>query len=316
MTAQLLLSGFIALITSAQADVSVSTPRAPTVSPSASINEAKVLTGNGLFTKGIEGPAVDADGNLYVVNFAKSGTIGVVKAGSNKPELFTTLPDGGVSNSIRFNAKKEMLVADRIKHQLLKIDLQSKAIVVVATNKDFNQPNDFTVSRSGDIYFSDPSWSSKKKGNIWLLTTDGKFSIVGQDLKAVNGIELSPDESKLYFTESISGALYSFDLKDHKLTNKKLVYQFKKDTVDGIKVDMSGAIYAVRIGEGKVDRISPDGKLLSTIQLHGKEPTNLTFGGKDGKTLFITIRDHGNIEAFQTNEAGRDWNLLHQSQAK
>lgn len=296
MTGKLLLSGLIAFSTSAQADVSAS---------------AEVFTSQGLFTKGIEGPAVDKDGNLYVVNFEKSGTIGVVKSGSNKPELFITLPDGGISNSIRFNTKYEMLVADRIKHQILKIDLKSKTITVIATNKDFNQPNDFTVSKSGDLYLSDPSWSSKKKGHIWLLTSDGKFSIIGKDLKAVNGIELSPDESKLYFTESISGGLYSFDLKDRKLTNKKLLYQFKKDTVDGIKVDSAGVIYAVRIGEGKVDRISPEGKLLSSIQLHGKEPTNLTFGGIDGKTLFITIRDQGNIETFKTTVPGRDWHLLH-----
>ncbi|MDG0817104.1 SMP-30/gluconolactonase/LRE family protein [Bdellovibrio svalbardensis] len=272
--------------------------------------QSQAISEKGLFTKGIEGPAVDVNGNLYVVNFNKPGTIGILQP-KQQPALWITLPEGSISSSIRFNATHEMLVADYRKHQILKIDLSSKKTSVFAKNSEMNQPNDFAIAKNGDLYLSDPSWSSKKPGRIWTLDQNKKFHSLATDLKAVNGIDLSPDETKLYFTESISGGLYVYDLKDQQLTNKKLLYQFKKDTVDGIRVDMAGTIYVARITEGRIDRISPAGKLLNSIQTKGKEPNNMAFGGPDGKTLYVTIRDLGNIESFTVPEAGREWKLQH-----
>ena len=40
--------------------------------------KAKDLTGEGTFTSGIEGPAVDRNGNLFAVNFREQGTVGIV----------------------------------------------------------------------------------------------------------------------------------------------------------------------------------------------------------------------------------------------
>lgn len=272
----------------------------------ADLFKSEVVSKPGLFSKGIEGPATDSAGNVYTVNFSKLGTIGIMKPGQ-QPELWLELPQGSIGNALRLSPFGDLLVADRSKHQILKIDIKTKTISIVSTNSEMNQPNDLAVAKNGDIYLSDPSWSSKRDGKIWLLDHNKKFTALASHLKAANGIDLSPDESKLYFTESISGGLYVFDLKDHKLTNKKLLYQFKKDTVDGIKVDTAGTIYVVRIGEGKVDRVSAEGKLLTTIPLKGKDPTNLTFGGSDGKTLFITIRDQGTIESFRVPEPSREW---------
>ena len=42
------------------------------------------------FTSGIEGPACDADGNIFAVNFARQGTIGIVTPGG-KPVIFYTI---------------------------------------------------------------------------------------------------------------------------------------------------------------------------------------------------------------------------------
>ena len=61
------------------------------------------MTPSGEYTFGIEGPAVDLDGNLFVVNFGKPGTIGKLPAGGAVSELFTALPEGSVGNAIRFD---------------------------------------------------------------------------------------------------------------------------------------------------------------------------------------------------------------------
>lgn len=270
--------------------------------------KSQQITKNNLFTKGIEGPAVDKNGNLYAVNFLKAGTIGKVTP-TGEATLWMELPQGSVSSAIRFNTKGEMLVADYKLHRILKMDLSSKQITFLGTSLELQQPNDFTVSRSGSLFLSDPSWQSPQKGGIWLVE-NGKFKKLATNLKAVNGIDLSPDEKKLYFTESIQGGLWAFDVKRNTLRNKKLLYQFKSDTVDGLRVDQRGTIYVARIGEGKIDCISPEGKLLRSIKLLGKEPTNLAFGGPDGKTVYTTIRDTGAIESFRVDEPGREWMLF------
>jgi signal peptidase len=64
---------------------------------------SRQLTPSGEYTGGIEGPAVDAAGTLYVVNFGRQGTIGKLRSGATRSELFTTLPSGSIGNGIRFD---------------------------------------------------------------------------------------------------------------------------------------------------------------------------------------------------------------------
>src|SRR5688572_7466877 len=73
--------------------------------------KAEAFTEPGLFTEGIEGPACDRDGNVYVVNFAQQGTIGRVSP-EGKVELFVKLPEGSIGNGIVFDRRGRMFVAD------------------------------------------------------------------------------------------------------------------------------------------------------------------------------------------------------------
>src|SRR4051794_13199251 len=82
---------------------------------------SQALTPAGEYTFGIEGPAVDSNGKLYVVNFGRQGTIGKLPAGASQSELFTTLPEGSVGNAIRFDRDGRMFVADYKKHSILRI---------------------------------------------------------------------------------------------------------------------------------------------------------------------------------------------------
>src|ERR1700730_5300373 len=73
--------------------------------------QSQQVTPAGEYTFGIEGPAVDARGNLYVVNFGKPGTIGKLAPGAAQSELFAVLPEGTVGNAIRFDPHGRMFVA-------------------------------------------------------------------------------------------------------------------------------------------------------------------------------------------------------------
>lgn len=58
--------------------------------------QSRQVTPAGEYTLGIEGPAVDQEGNLYVVNLGKPGTIEKLAAGAMQSELFAVLPEGSV----------------------------------------------------------------------------------------------------------------------------------------------------------------------------------------------------------------------------
>ncbi len=82
------------------------------------------LTAPKTFTGGVEGPAVDKAGNLYAVNFAREGTIGIITP-SGQQGIFIELPNKSIGNGIRFNSNGEMLIADYTNHNILKVDMQS-----------------------------------------------------------------------------------------------------------------------------------------------------------------------------------------------
>src|SRR5258708_7550531 len=93
------------------------------------------------FTPGIEGPACDADGNVYVVNYAKQQTIGKVTP-KGKAEVWVTLPGKSTGNGIVFDKAGMMYVADYVEHNVLKIDPKTKTVTVFAHEPKMNQPND------------------------------------------------------------------------------------------------------------------------------------------------------------------------------
>src|SRR5262245_57372275 len=92
---------------------------------------AKAFTAEKSFTAGIEGPACDAKGNIYVVNFAEQQTIGKVTP-DGKSEVWVKLPGKCTGNGIVFDRKGSMYVADYVEHNVLLIDPETKKISIFA----------------------------------------------------------------------------------------------------------------------------------------------------------------------------------------
>ncbi len=262
-----------------------------------------------VFTQGIEGPAVDAQGNLYAVNFAQEGTIGIVDKKDNA-QLFVTLPAGSTGNGIRFDRKGFMYVADYSGHNVLKIDPKTKAISVHAHSDKMNQPNDIAIAESGVIYASDPKWADST-GNLWKIATDGTVTLLEANMGTTNGVEVSTDEKHLYVNESVQRNVWKYDIdkKTGAIKNKRLLIQFSDHGLDGMRCDVDGNLYIARYAAGEVTVVSPHGTVLERIKLKGQKPTNVAFGGVDGKTVYVTLQDRGAIETFRSERAGREWLL-------
>jgi sugar lactone lactonase YvrE len=265
------------------------------------------LTADSSFTNGAEGPAVDLDGNIYAVNFSKEGTIGKITP-EGVGSIFKELPNGSVGNGIRFNSKGEMMIADYTNHNILKIAMvDTNEITVYAHESTMSQPNDIAIDSKDRLYASDPNWKAGT-GRIWRIDTDGKVNLLADSMGTTNGIEVSPDEKTLYVNESVQRNVWAFDLSANgEISNKRLLINFPDFGMDGMRCDIAGNLYITRHGKGVVAKVSPEGKLIREITLKGKLASNIAFGGKDGKTAYITLQDRGNMEQFKVEEPGREW---------
>lgn len=268
---------------------------------------AKDFTAENLFSSNIEGPAFDKDGNLYVVNFEKDGTVGSIRK-DGTGEIFVTLPEGSIANSIQFSRKGgDMFLADFKGHKVLKVDMKSKKISTYLHNPAFNQPNDLCISKKDHLYASDPNWKDGT-GKLWIILKGGRPYPLADSMGTTNGIELSPDEKSLYVNESVQRKVWKYDVAENgSISNKKLLAVFPDFGMDGMKCDKAGNLYITRYGKGTVVVLSPAGDQIREIPLKGKSCSNLVFGGEDGKTVFVTMQDRKCIEMFRVEIAGKGY---------
>lgn len=260
----------------------------------------------GEFTSGLEGPAVDREGNLYFVNPVHSGSVGKVDTQGNFTLFIEHLPEGSTANGIRFGKDQSMFLADYTGHNVLKVNIQTKAVSVYAHDSLLNQPNDLAICANGRMFASDPNWK-QSTGQLWKVENN-QFHLLTNDMGTTNGVEVSPDEKTLYVNESVQRSVWAFDLDaEGNISNKRLFHQFEDFGMDGMRCDVDGNLYITRHGKGTVAKLSPDGALLLEVQMKGKKPSNIAFGGKDGKTAYVTLQDRGFIETFRVEKAGRSF---------
>ena len=261
------------------------------------------------FTSGIEGPACDAAGNLYAVNYERQHTIGKVTP-DGTASIFVELPTGSIGNGIRFDSEGFMFIADYTNHNILKVDMDTRDISVYAHEATMNQPNDIAIGANDILYASDPNWP-ESTGQIWRIDTDGTVTLLEADMGTTNGIEVSPDEKILYVNESAQRNVWAYDLSpEGAVSNKRLLIQFPDFNMDGMRCDIEGNLYITRHGKGTVAKLSPAGEVLLEVQLTGKLCSNIAFGGPDGCTCYVTMADRGNVEVFRADLPGRSWQLF------
>lgn len=274
--------------------------------PAEELFVAKPLTAEHSFTGGVEGPACDQDGNIYAVSFARTPTIGRITP-QGHGEIFVEFTNGSLANGIRFDRVGIMYVADYTKHNVLRIDPKTRIITVLAHSDDMNQPNDLAITAEGMLFASDPNWE-KSTGQIWRIEHDGKLTRIASDMGTTNGIEVSPDGNTLYVNETVQRKIWAFRLHpDGTITDKKLLIQFPDYGLDGMRCDVDGNLYAARWGKGTVVKISPGGDILREIDVLGVKPTNVCFGGPDGRTEV----EHGRLVQFRVDRPGLEWQRLH-----
>jgi gluconolactonase len=228
-----------------------------------------------------------------------------------KPSGYTG-PEGGGgrepgANGLAFDAKGRLVLCQQGERRIARLE-DGKFVTLVDRfqGKRFNSPNDLVIAADGSIYFTDPPYGLTKTfddpgreigwNGVYRLTPDGRVSVLIKDLRAPNGIGLSPDERTLYIGHSDPSrpVVMAYDLaKDGTVSNGRVFFDttpLKKNGPggpDGLKVDRAGNVFTM--GPGGVVVLSPKGEYLGTI-VTGVPTANCGFGD-DGGTLYITAND-------------------------
>lgn len=244
-----------------------------------------------------EGPAWDPRGSLYFSDIPNA-TVYRLDQG-DKLTKFTT--DSKHTNGIMVAADGRIL-ACQMDGQVVSYDVQNGNATVLADKFEgtrFNAPNDLVIDKVGGIYFTDPLFRAPEPlpqgvQAVYYVSADGAVTRVTDHIAAPNGIALSPDGKHLYVAPSRQAEMLVYDVDaPGKLSGGRTLCRLKqpegKDNTggDGMAVDVQGNLYfTTNLG---VEIVSADGQHRGLVTFP-EQPANVTLGGPDGKTMYVTAR--------------------------
>jgi gluconolactonase len=238
-----------------------------------------------------EGPTCDRAGNIFFTDQPNDRIL----EWSTDGKLSTFLQPAGRANGMYFDAHSNLIACADEHNQLWSIAPDKKVTVLVKDyqGKYLNGPNDVWVAPNGAMYLSDPFYKRKwwdhttmalTNEEVFYLSPDrNSLLMVTDDLKKPNGITGTPDGKNLFVSDIRAEQTWRYDISpDGSLTNKTFFCALGSD---GMTIDSEGNLYLTGHGVTVFDKA---GKQIDHIDVPENWSANVSFGGKDHQTLFIT----------------------------
>ena len=262
--------------------------------------EAERVASGYVFT---EGPLWHPDGWLYF-NDIRPGTLYAMKPGEAPAMLRKT--DGG--NGLTFDLQGRLIHCEGEGRCVTRTEHDGTVTTLVDRFEGgrFNRPNDVICHSDGSLWFTDPSMrihfaereipGPVRADTVWAgaavyrLAPDGALTSV-VTVEYPNGLALSPDERTLYIANTRSTEyIHAVDVDAQgNMLRRRIFADMSADDgpgiPDGMKVDALGRVFCT--GSGGIWVFEADGTHIDTIRLP-EMAVNLTFGGDDLRTLFVT----------------------------
>jgi sugar lactone lactonase YvrE len=254
---------------------------------------------------------VGPDGGLYVCE-VEGGWVTRVEAGGPRRWVET----GGRPVGGAFHPSGDLYLCNSGLHAVLRIapDGRWRVAAGASGGEPLVRPNDLVFDRRGHLYFTDPrvdpaTSRDRPSGMVHRLGPDGTAEPVGTGMAFSNGIAFGPDGA-LYVAETARGRVQRWELgADGTVAGREVfatVTRAGEDDAgpDGMAFDVAGYLYVAVYGAGRVRVVAPDGVVVGEIDPGGRCPTNLTFGGPDGRRLFVTEAERGRVLTVEVDRPG------------
>jgi gluconolactonase len=281
----------------------------------------------------LEGPAWHSSGDLYFSDISGNRILQLSPGGG----VSTFRADSGRTNGNTFDGQGRLISCEGSefgpggRRRIVRSNVTTGEFEVLTERfegKRYNAPNDVCVDRQGRIWFTDPYYwhdhASLEMGceAVYCIEGTNVRRVVSQpQIGRPNGLAITPDDKTLYVIDSDSRPggnrkIWAFDVRgDGTLSAQRLVFDFGRGRGgDGMRLDRQGNLWvaagvlkprhANETGDVQtgIHVISSAGQLLGRIPIPEDVLTNLTFGGPDFKTLFVTAGK--TVFKIETNVAG------------
>jgi xylono-1,5-lactonase len=235
----------------------------------------------------VEGPTVDADGNLFYSDVLGGGVYRLDPSGA----ITTVVPKRRGVGGITLHADGGVVVSGRdISHVR---DGETRALY----QADLAGWNDIATDAAGRLYAGalrfmvfDPD-AEPVPGQCYRIDAEGEATELYGGVVHANGIALSPTEDRIYHSDTRANVVLVHDLVDGAATNRREL-EFPPGAPDGMAVDESGCVWVASAVGGCVVRLTPSGEIDQQVDAPARTVTSLCFGGSDRRDLYVVTADN------------------------
>ena len=247
----------------------------------------------------IEGPAFDAEGNLYIVDIpfgrifriAADGVWSLVVEYHGWPNGLKIAPDGRI------------LVADYM-NGIMELDPGRgtiRPILAHRNSESFRGCNDLHMASNGDVYFTDQGQTGlhDPSGRVFRLRADGRLDCLIANGPSPNGLVLSPDETVLFVAMTRDNSVWRVPLMRDGSVAKvgRFASFFGTSGPDGLTMDGTGRLFVAHASLGHVFVLAPNGECIARIKsCAGQTCTNVALD-QTGETVMITESSSASVLA-------------------
>ncbi len=236
-----------------------------------------------------EGPAVDAQGNVYFSDIPNSRIHKI--AADGKVSLFRE--NTGEANGLMFGPDGRLYACQNGRKRIVAYAMDGQETVIA----EGVNSNDLAINARGEIYFTDPPGR-----RVWFVDAKRNKRVVyqadGGGMLLPNGIRFSPDHAFVQVADTLSRWVWSFAVQgDGALANGVPFHRLEipdevengplRSGADGMTVDNEGFLYvATKLG---IQIADPAGRTVGILNKpDGADPSNVLFAGPGLQTLYVT----------------------------
>ena len=268
---------------------------------------ADVNQGGRLADSFLEGPVLDAQGNLFVTDIPFGRVFRIDPQG----EWDLVAQWDGEPNGMKFLNAGQLLVTD-YRNGLVVLDIASgqvRPFLERRNSERFKGVNDLVFDSKGNLYFTDQGQTGlhDPTGRVYRLAPDGRLDMLLSNVPSPNGIVLSNDERFLFVAATRGNCVWRMPLLADGSVSKagQFFTSYGPSGPDGLAMDERGRLLVANPGLAYVwvlgHRAEPEEVLTGPA---GASITNLAFGGADRQTVYCTDSTHGHILKAQMSAPG------------